>query len=427
MRPRPAAVATLSATDGRYVASRLVPVNNRGVDMRGMGTVYRQKGSRFWWMQYWRDGVRHRESTHREKFKDARDVLKEKIMDVAQDQSATIASGELTVARLYADLEHDYVVNRRSSRRALAARWKHLKPFFGMLAARDVKPAHVKRYVGDRLVEHASHGTINRELAALKRMYKLAVLSGEIFRVPPIRMLKEDNVRQGFVKDSEYEALARATSSAGLWLRAMFEVAYTYGWRRGELTSRRVRHVDLAQRTLRLEPGETKNGRGRVVEMTLKVYELLEQCAAGKSADDYLFTREKDRRGRRSKIRGRIVDFRGDWEAVTKAAGVPGLRFHDLRRSGVTNMIRDGVSEKQAMTISGHQTRAVFDRYHIVDPAQLKVISRKMEAGARERIRAAGQRALLFANDDDGHRKPPESELSDGQRTVIAEISGRPN
>ncbi len=57
---------------------------------------------------------------------------------------------------------------------------------------------------------------------------------------------------------------------------------------------------------------------------------------------------------------------------------MPNALFHDLRRTALTNMIEAGLSEKEAMEISGHKTRAVFDRYYIASPRRLKAMGDKM-------------------------------------------------
>ena len=67
-----------------------------------------------------------------------------------------------------------------------------------------------------------------------------------------------------------------------------------------------------------------------------------------------------------------IRNFRKSWVTACKAIGLTGMLRHDMRRSAVRNMVNRGISEGVAMSMTGHKSRAVFDRYHIVSPADLK-------------------------------------------------------
>lgn len=185
----------------------------------------------------------------------------------------------------------------------------------------------------------------------------------------PRRVLPSRRMFAGVSQGESVRGAGTATSELGLWLRAMFEVYYSYGWRSSELPNMRIRLLDFESCTIAIET--SKNGDGRTVKMTQKVFELLKACAAGKGENDYVFTRENGMP---------VKDFRGAWESVTEAAGVPGLLVHDLRRDGAGNLRRAGVDRDTVMRIGGWKTDSVFRRYNIAGFGQEKEAVQQKEA-----------------------------------------------
>jgi integrase len=309
----------------------------------------------------------------------------------------------------------DYAVNGRKSRVTVERRLrKHILPFFGDMAADDVSSEDFNRYVDRRKKTGAENGTINRELAVVKRMYRLARTGkpSRVREIPVFARLKENPPRQGFVEDRNYTLLMGHARE--LWLKAILAVAYTFGFRKSELLLQmKVKQVDLETRSLSLYAGATKNDESRVIKMTEEVYELLRACVAGKSLDDHVFTRENG---------DPVLDFRGAWWALCKKAALgkfvkrrdrkgrdqnkwQGLLFHDLRRSAVRNMVRCGVPEPVAMKLSGHKTRSVFERYNIVSESDITEAAHKIE---RARQRNLGT----------DHGKPTDTRTDTGSKRV---------
>jgi integrase len=338
---------------------------------RGTGSLYKQRSSPNWWIQFYRNGRSYRQTTGTTNRRKAERMLQQKLGEIATQMFREPKAERILVAELAEDMLRDYENNGRRSIDDAKARWeRHLKPAFGHLRAANVNNDDLTRYVATRRDEHAANATINRELAVLKRSLSLGVKAKKIFSAPAFPRLEERNIRKGFLEDSQYDALAKACARVGLWMRAMFEVAYNFGWRISELINLHVHQVDLASRTIRLDPGTTKNDEGRTVVMTGLVHGLLLQCILGKQPGDFVFTRDDGKP---------VKDFRGTWEKVCKQAKVPTLLFHDLRRTAVRNMVRRGIPERVAMTISGHKTRSVFDRYNIVSESDLREAAKKLE------------------------------------------------
>jgi integrase len=354
---------------------------------RGTGSVLRMKGSSVLWIKYHRNGKPVRESAHTTKVKEAEKLLRQRLGAISTGTYVGPKVEKTRIAELADDLIREYRINGRKSIDDLEARWKlHIEPFFGAMRAIEVTSQLVARYIDSRQQEEAENATINRELAALKRMFNLARQSTppKVQSVPYIAMLRENNIRTGFLESKQHDALAAETGKIGLWLRAMFETGYTYGWRHEELLALRVRQVNLMAGTIRLEPGTTKNSEGREVSMTLPVKALLTQCVHGKDQDDYVFTREDGKA---------VKDFRGVWASACEAAKVSDLLFHDLRRTAARNLRRAGVAEGVIMKIGGWKTRSVFERYAIVSQSDIRDAMTKLEAGQqRDNAEAAKEK-----------------------------------
>ncbi|HEY6288559.1 MAG TPA: tyrosine-type recombinase/integrase [Nitrospiraceae bacterium] len=342
-----------------------------------MGRVY--KRGEIWWIQYYGHGQLYRESTKSALKSVATSRLRLREGDIGQGRLPALRAESTTFDELAELFLQDYRINGRKSLQRAHELAASLRKMFGRFRACRITSKDVLDYIARRQSEGLASGTINRELAALTRMFRLAARQTPplVSTMPHIPHLKEHNVRQGFFTDEEYTLLRAALPDH---LKVPFILAYWTGMRMGEVLRLRWDQVDLAEGLVRLEPGTTKSGRGRLIPLPAEVCAVLRQW--------------KDQTSRRYPASPWVCHYRGEqlariqkklWDKICQRVGLTDKLFHDLRRTAIRNMVRRGISERIAMEISGHRTRSVFDRYDIVSEADIHDARTRMNQ--RHRVR----------------------------------------
>jgi integrase len=356
---------------------------------KSLGYIYRNPGRAVWMMKYYQDGRKIVKSTGTEDEKTAQAALNAATTDAGRGIPTAAKVGKLRFDAAAADLLTDYANNDYDTEDDAEGRIRnHLTPFFGGMKLAAIKTPLVNAYIKQRRAAKAKNGTINRELALLKRMFTLAHRAELIVVRPYIPTLEERNVRKGFFEDDAFARVCRRLTAE---IAAVATMAYLTGWRiASEILPLEWRQIDLKAGTVTLDPDTTKNGEPRVFPITDDLRIVLEQRQVRRDAMlargqvcPWVFFREvaPGRRGLSTQHRAyaavlvqpkRIKRFEKQWATACTDAGVPGRIPHDFRRTAIRNMSRRGVPERVAMTLSGHQTRSVFDRYRIVNETDLR-------------------------------------------------------
>jgi integrase len=355
-----------------------------------MGYLYQRKmksGNRTstWWMKYYVDGRPKRVSTGADDYDEARRRMKAREGKVAMAQPILPRADRVKYEEIAEDLRQHYRATGTRGLDEAEARLKHLDPFFRGRRVSAIGTTSITDYVVKRQGEGAANGTINRELGVLGRMLRLACEAEKLQRLPVMHKPKEAPPRAGFFEREQYEAVRRHLSPD---LQVAAAIAHECGWRtQSEVLTLERRQIDLEAGAIRLDAGTTKTDEGREVYVSAE----LKAALAAQVERVRVLERKLGRiiphlfphlSGRR-RAGARIADYRKAWATACKKAGVAGRLRHDLRRTAVRDMVNLGVPEKVAMTVTGHQTRAVFDRYHIVSPADLREVARKRDAAQR--------------------------------------------
>lgn len=368
---------------------------------RAQKHLYKQKGSENWFFRLYLNGKQVRETTgtadETEACRIALVRLDEAGADRAQIKKFTgPEQKKITVQQLLDGLKLNYETRGKGGPRLLS-NLRPLEEWFGHFKAVELRGVDL-----DRFIKHAQeHGrckdsskparpaSINRCLQLLSQSYKLAKADELLNHEPPKRRLSEvGNTRLGFFDASDFY---RVLSHLPDYLKDFTLFGYLCGWRKSEIAS--LQWSDIDGDSIRLRAAHSKNRTGRSLSIAGELAQLIERRKAARPVKTdtgtvlaaFIFHNGQGQR---------VGDFRKAWRTACLKAGVPGRIFHDLRRSAVRDMVRSGTSQTVAMSISGHKTASVFQRYSITDQRdQTKALLDRQDYAAKQE-QAAQQRAI---------------------------------
>ena len=329
--------------------------------MAGTGRIYRR--GLIYYIAYRWHGREYRESARSAQRGAAERLLATRL----RERRGSGPGGPLTFDALAAWYLDDYTVRRLRTLTTARGRVANLRAVFGAWRAPAITTEAIRTYQRRRRVAGAAGATINRETSALSRMLQLGVRSGQLAQRPvfPDR-LEENGPRQGFFEHAEYLAVRQALPPP---YQDVLDFAYYSGWRKREILELRWSEVDAVGGVVRLSPQRSKTRVGRGLPVSPPIAAVLERrWAVRRGGDGLVFHRDTVT----------VRAWRTAWPAACRRAGVPGRLLHDCRRTAARNLIRAGVPERVAMLLTGHQTRAIFDRYNIVHEGELRQASDRL-------------------------------------------------
>ncbi len=252
---------------------------------------------------------------------------------------------------------------------------KHVSPALGNIKLLKLTPAHLQGFYRSKLDAGLSPRTVQYLHVVLHRALKQALRWGLVARnvaeaVDPPKVHKKEVTP---LSPEQARTFLEAASEAGDRLEALYVLAIHTGMRQGELLALRWEDVDLEAGVLRVKGTKTARSR-RTVKLSQTAVEALNGHLTRQ-------LEEIDRVGSLWQENGLVFASKigtplnrhnltqRSFKPLLRRAGLPEIRFHDLRHTCATILLSKGVHAKFVQELLGHATIAItLDTYSHVLP-----------------------------------------------------------
>ena len=310
----------------------------------GMGRIFRRR-SRLtgkelstWWIAYFVDGKERREAAHSTEYEVAKRLLRKRLNALSEGTYTGPERERITVAALLDNLIAYYKVQGHRSLPSARAQTKPLRDAIGSRRALEVTTGRLFGLVQEWKTAGTAPATINRRLSLLRRAYGLGKLRLDPARLDLTELFLVENSPLG--RHIGADVFAAIHENLPAYLRDFFEFAYLCGTRKRHLAHTTWAHWDRAAREFTWSAKEVKAKRPHILPLDGRPLEIIE---------------------------GRYAH---------QALHCPYV-FHNTRHTAVTNLVNAGVPAHEAMAVSGHRTRSVFDRYSLTLKEQTRAALRR--------------------------------------------------
>lgn len=367
--------------------------------MYGDGRVY-MRGKRYY-IAYYADGKqKHEVVKHAKNKSDARKVLKLRRKEVEDGNYLEPKLKKLTVNDLldslllklstkkasednishYSENKQKRIKNETQKEKekrlcsSLVSHLKHTRKEIGHIRADRLKEVDLDKLANKWIQEGSPNTTINRRIQPVVQAFNLGIRQKKIKETIYFTKLNEDSsIRQGFFEAEEYELMVSQFEEP---YSDIIEFGYNCGWRIKEVLELKWENVH-ADGVIRLKNTQTKNKDTRSLPIWGDIEAIIQR-----RLDKRLYVKTWNKRKNGKRIKNpenewyeseyvfhkngcRVWDFGDKWREARKKVGLDDKNFHDFRRTTAKNLTDSGIPESLAMKITGHKTRAMFDRYNI--------------------------------------------------------------